>query len=152
MYDILLDGEDVTWAIRERRVESEVSPVSTYAGVREAMTTLQRKIGRRGKVVMVGRDIGTVVFPEAKLKIYLDASIEARAQRRFTELQCRGEKVLYNQILEDLRRRDGIDSNRQVAPLKPASDAKIVMTDGMDREKVLENVITLVDQIRRKHV
>jgi cytidylate kinase len=87
--DVLLDGVDVTWEVRHRNVESFVSIVSTYKGVRDAMTEQQRRIGQRGDVVMVGRDIGTVVFPDANLKIYLEASAEERARRRYDELKNR---------------------------------------------------------------
>ena len=152
MYDVLLNGEDITWEIRDREVESAVSPVSAYPGVREAMTNQQRIIGSRGKVVMVGRDIGTVVFPEAELKLYLDASLKARAQRRFSELQSRGEVCSFKQILDDMRRRDRIDSTRKIAPLKPAVDAMIIMTDGMDKVEVLNFALGLINKTRRKYV
>ncbi len=101
-YDVVLDGKDVTWDIRSREVEGNVSPVSTYAGVRKAMTAQQRRIGLKGRVVMVGRDIGTVVLPEAPLKIYLDASVEERARRRHLELTQRGEQVELEAILNNL--------------------------------------------------
>lgn len=139
-YDVLLDGQDVTWEIRTREVEGNVSPVSTYAGVRKAMTAQQRRIGLKGKVVMVGRDIGTVVLPEAPLKIYLDASVEERARRRHLELTSRGEKVEYQAILDNLRSRDQIDSTRKVAPLKVAPDAQYILTDGLSIEQVVEMI------------
>jgi CMP/dCMP kinase len=139
-YDVLLDGEDVTWGIRSREVEGNVSPVSTYAGVRTAMTAQQRRIGLKGKVVMVGRDIGTVVLPEAPLKIYLDASVEERARRRHLELTNRGEKVEFEAILNNLRSRDQIDSTRKVAPLKIAPDAKYILSDGLSIDQVVEQI------------
>jgi cytidylate kinase len=137
-YDVLADGQDVTWDIRTAEVEANVSPVSTYPGVRKALTEQQRRIGERGRIVMVGRDIGTVVLPDAELKIYLDASVEERARRRYQELLQRGEAADYGQILHSMRRRDRIDSNRTVAPLRPASDARILCSDGLDADQVLE--------------
>ncbi len=137
-YDVFVDGQDITWDIRRPDVEAQVSPVSAYAGVRKALSAQQRRIGKRGNVVMVGRDIGTVVLPEADLKIYLDASAEERARRRYTELIQRGEPANYNKILKAMRRRDQIDSNRVVAPLKPAADAHILCSDGLDADQVLE--------------
>lgn len=139
-YDVLLDGIDVTWKIRTREVDQSVSPVSVYSGVRKAMTDQQRKIGLRGKVVMVGRDIGTVVLPEAKLKIYLDASAEERANRRYKELIGRGEAAEYDNILAGIKKRDEIDSTRQIAPLKPARDAVIIDTDKLSIIEVVEKI------------
>jgi cytidylate kinase len=139
-YDVLLDGIDVTWMIRTREVDQSVSPISTYSGVRKAMTDQQRKIGLRGKVVMVGRDIGTVVLPEAKLKIYLDASAEERANRRYKELIGRGEATEYDNILAGIQKRDEIDSTRQIAPLKPARDAVIIDTDQLSIIEVVEKI------------
>lgn len=141
--DVLLNGEDVTWAIREPEVERWVSKISAYGGVRKAMTELQRQIGKRGKVVMVGRDIGTVVMPDADLKIYLDASLEERARRRYNELVQRGEAVRFEDILDGLKQRDRIDSSRDIAPLKPAEDAVILNTDGLSVEEVLSRVFEL---------
>lgn len=140
-YDVLLDGQDVTWALRSPEVEGSVSQVSTYAGVRRAMSARQREIGLRGKVVMVGRDIGTVVLPEADLKIYLDASVEERARRRWREAGERGETVgSYEDVLCAMRERDRIDSTREVAPLKAAGDAVMVDTTSMSVEQVVEHV------------
>jgi cytidylate kinase len=144
--DVLMDGQDVTWVIRQIEVEAAVSQVSAYIGVRKAMTHQQRRIGLRGKVVMVGRDIGTVVLPEAELKVYLDASVEERAHRRFNELVDRGEEITYGSLLTAMRRRDEIDSTRSVAPLKPAEDAKIINTDGLDADKVLSYVEDLIQE------
>ena len=95
------------------------------------MTEQQRRIGKRGSVVMVGRDIGTIVFPEAELKIYLDASDEERAKRRHLEVQSRGSGDSYKEILSSIQKRDTIDSSRKIAPLKPANDAVIIQTDGL---------------------
>jgi CMP/dCMP kinase len=143
-YDVLVDGQDITWEIRRPEVDGNVSPVSAYAGVRTALTAQQRRIGLRGKVVMVGRDIGTVVLPNAGLKIYLDASAEERARRRFEELRQRGEPAKYDLILRGMRKRDRIDSHRKVAPLRAAEDAHIICTDGLDADQVLERAKVLV--------
>ncbi len=141
---VLVDGQDFTWDIRRREVEKAVSPVSAYAGVREAMCIQQRRIGERGRIVMVGRDIGTVVLPDADLKIYLDASLPERARRRFLERQARGEVVEMAQVLADVRRRDEIDSTRQHAPLAAAHDAIVVDSTGLAVDQVLARVKQLV--------
>jgi CMP/dCMP kinase len=144
MVDVVLDDEDVTWAIRQPEVDANVSAVSAYPAVRSALTTQQRLVGLRGAVVMVGRDIGTVVLPEAELKIYLDASVEERARRRFDENRQRGGSTTYEEILASMRRRDQIDSTRAIAPLRPAVDAVIVNTDGLDVCAVLDRVTLLL--------
>ncbi len=146
--DILIDGVDQTWAIRTPEVESNVSEVSAYRGVRKALSEQQRRIGLRGQVVMVGRDIGTIVLPEAELKIYLVASVEERAKRRHKECLERGEAITYEQILEDMRIRDKIDSTREIAPLRPAEDAVVINSEGRDIDQVLEIAMVLV---KRKH-
>ncbi len=143
--DVLLDGRDVTWMIRSARVDANVSQVSAYPGVRQAMTVQQRRIGKRGAVVMVGRDIGTVVLPEADLKVYLDASVEERARRRYVENQQRGRGGNYEDILASMKRRDAIDSSRAVAPLKPADDAVILNTDGLGIEEVIDRLRKLAE-------
>ncbi len=141
--DVLLDGIDITWETRSPQVDGNVSPVSTYRGVRQALTVQQRRIGLHGRVVMVGRDIGTVVLPEADLKIYLDASAEERARRRTTEIIQRGGKADYEQILIGVRSRDQIDSSRAVAPLRPADDAILIDSDHLDAEQVFVRVMEL---------
>jgi CMP/dCMP kinase len=144
MYDVLLDDVDVTWEIRSTEVEANVSAVSAYPGVRKAMTRQQRRIGQRGNVIMVGRDIGTVVLPEADLKIYLDASVEERARRRNLELQLRGKDSVYDDILDAMRRRDQIDSTRVIAPLRPAEDAVKIISDGLSADEVVEKILGLI--------
>lgn len=143
-YDVYLDDVDVTWDIRKSEVNAYVSPVSTYAAVREAMTTQQRRIASENKVVMVGRDIGTVVMPNAGLKIFLDASVEVRAQRRFQELLDRGWKTTFDDVLQSLMSRDKIDSGRKIAPLKPADDAIVIKVDCMGIQQVLAKVKALI--------
>jgi cytidylate kinase len=145
-YSVLADGEDVTWQTRRPEVDRYVSPVSAYPEVRRALTKQQRRIGQRGRVVMVGRDIGTVVLPDADLKIYLDASPEVRARRRYLELKGRGEEADYEKILADMKRRDQIDSHREVAPLRAADDAVRIDTDNLDVEEVLEVIDRLVEE------
>jgi cytidylate kinase len=143
-YTVYADGTDVTWQIRRPEVDANVSPVSAYPGVRAALTAQQRRIGQQGRIVMVGRDIGTVVLPDADLKIYLDASVEERAHRRCVEVRQRGEPAKYEEILEAMRRRDKIDSERDAAPLRPADDAVIVDTEGLNIEQVLTKVESLI--------
>ena len=143
--DILADGQDVTWQIRRPEVEAHVSLVSSYQGVRQALTEQQRRIGRRGKVVMVGRDIGTVVLPDAKVKIYLDASAEERARRRYLELLARGEQASYKKILAAMRKRDRFDSTRKIAPLRPAADAITLNSDFLDADQVYEQAKKIVE-------
>ncbi len=138
-----VSGEDITWAIRAPEVEGNVSPVSAIPEVRRCLTDQMRRIGCKGKVVMVGRDIGTVVLPEAELKIFLTASVEARARRRFEETQARGEARDYDAILANLRERDQIDSSRAVAPLRPAETAITLDTTGLDLEGVVQAIEAL---------
>jgi cytidylate kinase len=141
--DVLADGIDITWEIRTPEVERNVSPVSVYRGVRQALASQQRRIGMRGKVVMVGRDIGTVVLPEADLKIYLDATAEERARRRYTEIIQRGEKADYEEILAGVRMRDEIDSTRAHSPLRAAADAVILDSDKLNADEVFVKVEAL---------
>jgi len=138
--DVLVDGIDITWEARRPVVDANVSVVSTYPGVRHALSQQQRRIGQRGRVVMVGRDIGTVVLPEADLKIYLDASAEERARRRYNEIIARGEKADFNEILLKVRERDRIDSTRAVAPLRPAQDAILIDSDKMSADEVFVRI------------
>lgn len=139
-YDVLADGEDVTWQIRKPKVDAKVSVVSAYPAVRAALTKQQRRIGLSGKVIMVGRDIGTVVLPEADLKIYLDASVEERAHRRYRQRRERGEDVDFPKIMKTLQKRDRIDSTREIAPLKAAPDAIVINTDALTIPEVVERI------------
>jgi cytidylate kinase len=141
--DVVIGDKDVTWDMRDGEVDANVSIVSAYAGVRQALSAQQRRIGMRGKIVMVGRDIGTVVLPEADLKIYLDASAEQRAKRRFDEIIARGDLANYDEILRKVIERDHIDSTREVAPLRPADDAIIIDSDKMNANQVLARVMEL---------
>jgi len=141
--DVLVEGKDITWETRAREVEAHVSVVAAYPGVRRALSAQQRRIGLRGKIVMVGRDIGTVVLPEADLKIYLDATAQQRATRRYHEILLRGGAAEYEEILAKVIERDRIDSTRDVAPLRAAEDAVTIDSDSMDADEVFEKVLAL---------
>lgn len=145
--DVLIDGEDVTWKIRLPEVDASVSLISTYPKVRRALGKQQRRIGSQGKVVMIGRDIGTVILPEAELKVYLDASVEERARRRYAELSKKDASILLEDVRHIIEERDRIDSTRSIAPLKPAQDSVLLDTDGLD---IQEAFIQLVELVQRR--
>ena len=145
-YTILADGVDITWEIRTPAVNASVSPVSAYPGVRREMVRQQRRVAQDGRVVMVGRDIGTVVLPDADLKIYLDASVEERARRRWVEERARGENSDYEAVLASMRRRDQIDSNREASPLRAAGDAVVLDTTALDVAGVMAEVMHLIEE------
>src|SRR5438309_11625168 len=130
-YTVLLDGADVTWAIRTADIDRIVSQVARVPAVRAAMVEQQRALALRGRIVMVGRDIGTVVLPDAERKIFLTASAAERARRREEELAARGQARPRQELLAEILRRDELDSRRPVAPLRAASDALVVETDGL---------------------
>jgi cytidylate kinase len=152
-YTVYADGEDVTWDLRRPETNQHVSPVSAYAGVRRALVAQQRRIGQQGAIVMVGRDIGTVVLPEADLKVYLDAHVAERARRRYREVVARrtgqapdeidAQDAEYAQIHETLAYRDRIDSSREVAPLRAAEDAAVIDTSELSVEQVVARVLAL---------
>ena len=142
---ILVDGEDVTIYLRQPEVEAAVSLVSRVAGVREALVKVQRELAGRNAVVMAGRDIGTVVLPRADLKVYLDASVEERARRRYAELSALGMDLNEEEVLHDLSRRDRIDSERSVSPLRPAEGAIVIDTDGLTLEEVVQRLAELIE-------
>lgn len=144
--DVIVENKDITWDIRKPEVDANVSAVSSYVGVRNALTQQQRRIGLRGRVVMVGRDIGTVVLPDADLKIYLDASAEVRARRRYDEIINRGGSADYAEILAKVIERDRLDSTRAVAPLRPAEDAIILDSDHLDADEVFSRALDLCRQ------
>jgi cytidylate kinase len=143
-YTVLLDGDDVTWAIREADIDRTVSQVARVPAVRDAMVKQQRDLAKRGRLVMVGRDIGTVVLPKADRKIYLTASAAERAKRREEELASRGEVRPRQELLQEILRRDKLDSERAVAPLKAADDAVIVQTDGLSVGQALDKVLGII--------
>lgn len=142
---VLVDGQDVTWALREESVEKAVSPVSKYRGVRHALTEQQQRIAEPGRIVMVGRDIGTVVLPKAELKIYLKALLKVRARRRYLELKARGRSVTYKAALQSVRDRDLIDSQRSEAPLRPADDAIVIDSTRLNAEQTLGMVLAIIE-------
>lgn len=141
--DVIIGDRDVTWDIRSAAVDNHVSMVAAFPGVRNILSKKQREIGLQGDVVMMGRDIGTVILPEADLKIFLEASLEERANRRYRERVARGEKVDYESILSVMRERDQIDSNRDVAPLVAAADAIVIDTDGLSIDEVFNKILAL---------
>jgi cytidylate kinase len=142
---IFVDGEDITDRLRQPEVEAAVSLVSRVPGVRSALVKTQRDLAGRNSVVMAGRDIGTVVLPDAELKVYLDASPEERARRRFAELKTLGLATSEDEVLRDLRRRDRIDSERSVSPLRAADDAVRIDTDGLTLDEVIARLEELVE-------
>ena len=138
---VLVDGEDATDPIRRPEMSEASSVVSAYPAVREAMVALQRRMGEAADVVMEGRDIGTVVFPNAQVKVYLDASLDERAGRRFRELQERGELVTYDEIRRSLEERDHRDSTRAHSPLRIAPGAMVVNSTGRYVADVVEEIV-----------
>lgn len=142
-----LNGENVEDEIRQLEVSENVSPISTLAEVRHEMVRQQRENGKNKGIVMDGRDIGTVVFPDAELKIFMTASAEIRAQRRFDELTAKGEKVNFKEILANVEGRDKIDSTRATSPLKKADDALVLDNSNLSREQQLEWTINKVKEI-----
>lgn len=141
---VLIDGEDVSHCLGHPRVEENVSVVSKLPGVRHRMVSEQRRVAAEGKLIMAGRDIGTVVLPWADLKIFLTASVEERARRRFTELKARDAEPEYAQVLAELRRRDTMDMHRTVSPLKAADDAVTIDTESLALDQVVERIYALV--------
>lgn len=144
-YDVIVDGQDVTWELKEDAVRDNVSLISTYQRVRKAMTDKQREIGEQGKIVMVGRDIGTVVLPDAAFKFFLIASVGERAKRRYLETQASGKPATLNEIQKSLEERDKIDSSRKLAPLKPAEDAVIIDTNNKTISQVVDEILNHIE-------
>lgn len=141
---ILLDGQDVTMEIRTPEIGKGASIVGAYQKVRERMVALQQAMARECSVIMDGRDIGTVVLPDAEVKIYLDAAVEERAKRRMGELAEKGEKADFEEIKKMIIQRDANDMNRAHSPLKKAEDAIVLDTTGMDIEQVLQAILDIV--------
>ncbi len=137
---IVVNGRDITGELRLPDVDRSVSFVSRIAGVRAAMVQKQRTLAREGRLIMLGRDIGSVVLTDAPLKVYLDASAEVRAHRRHLELAEAGIERPESEILTELQARDEMDSQRHVSPLRPADDAIIIDTDALALEEVIERV------------
>ena len=136
-YTVIVDGQDVTWELRQPEVERHVSRVAGHPTVREIMRARQRAIGLRGQVVMVGRDIGNIVMPDAPLKIYLEATLEERARRRAAELRARGQNVSAADVQADVARRDALDQHVMAA----APDAVLIHSDGRSPAEVVESIL-----------
>jgi len=142
---VFVNNKEVTEEIRTPEINKIVSKVAALVPVREKLTYLQRKMGEKGNVLMDGRDIGTFVFPNADVKIFLTASVEERARRRFEELKAKGFEVNLKDIEKDIALRDKLDSEREMAPLKKAEDAVLLDTTGMSIEEVVEKIISLCE-------
>ncbi len=142
---VLLNGENVNAYLRQEEVGNMASASSVHAKVREKMTELQRKLAAEQDVVMDGRDIGTVVLPNADLKIFLTASVEERAKRRFDELKAKGENPDLSAIEKDIAERDHRDMTREVAPLKQAEDAVLVDTTSMTIQEVADKIMSYIE-------
>jgi len=146
---VICQGEDVTEKIREPEIGWMASVVSMRRPVRQAMVRLQRKIGGKGKVVAEGRDTGTVVFPRAKFKFFLDAELEERARRRHRELAAKGISVEMERIEKEIGERDEQDSRRELAPLQPAADARHIDSTGISAEEVVERILAVIEKTPR---
>lgn len=142
---VIVNGEDVSEKIRTEEVGMAASKVSMHPEVREALLGIQRDFGEKGNLVAEGRDMGTVVFPNAEVKVFLTASPEVRAQRRYLELKEKGINTTLEEVLKSVIERDRQDSTRSVAPLKPASDAVIIDTSNMSIEEVVNSIMRLVE-------
>ena len=146
MQHMLMNGMDVTEDIRTQDIAQKASLISAHAIVRDLLLDMQRSVARKHNVIMDGRDIGTVVLPKANVKIFLTASPEERARRRTAELQAKGQKAVYETVLQEIRQRDYQDTHRAVAPLKKAGDAVEVDTTGMDVEAVVAAIRKIVEE------
>ena len=146
---VFLNGKDVTLKIRSKEVNEFVSPVSTIKIVREHLANLQREMAKTIDVIMEGRDIGTNVFPNADVKIYLDATPEERAQRRFKQNKENGIDIPFDEILKNVKERDYIDSHREIAPLKKAPEAIYIDSTGMTIDEEADEVIKIIEEKRK---
>lgn len=143
---VFIDGNEVTGNLTLPEVEAAVSQVAMVEEVRSALVAQQRTLAKEGKIVMAGRDIGTVVLPDAIIKVFLTASAEERARRRYQELRQQGLAPGYQQVLSELQRRDMLDSERKVSPLHPAPDAHLITTDGRSPEEVVEEIVRIIEE------
>ena len=141
---MIMNGMDVTADIRTQDISQKASLISAHAIVRDMLLDMQRDVAKKHNVIMDGRDIGTVVLPRAQVKIFLTASAEVRAQRRFQELQAKGKKDTFDQVLKELQKRDYQDSHREIAPLKQAKDAVVVDTSALDIDGVVDAIRNIV--------
>ena len=146
--DVLLNGINVEAEIRQIQVSDNVSPVAAIKEVRKKLVELQQQMGNEKGVVMDGRDIGTVVFPNAELKIFMTANNEIRAQRRFDELRSKGENPTLEQVKENLEKRDFIDTNRKEDPLRQANDARVLDNSNVSREEQLSLAMSWIQEVK----
>lgn len=144
---LLLNGRDVSREIRESQVSEIVSSVAAIGAVREKLVELQRAMGMNGGIVMDGRDIGTVVFPQAELKLFITAALEIRSERRFLEMQKNNAQTTLQEVRDNLSLRDAFDTQRAISPLKQAADAVVIDTGNIGREEQLQQALTLVESI-----
>lgn len=143
-YSVWIDGEDVSDLLRSAQVEKHVSTVAAVPAVRHELMHVQRRAANKGRIIMAGRDIGTVVLPDADIKFYIDASIEERARRRYNQKMTTGETVSIADIEANLRQRDDIDTHRAVSPLRQADDAVYILTDDMGIEAVVDAMMRYI--------
>ena len=143
---VILNGEDVSTAIRQNEVSMAASVTSAYKQVRAFLMDTQRNVARTTSVIMDGRDIGTVVLPDAQVKIFLSADSRVRAQRRFLELQAKGDNTPFEEVLADIEKRDWQDINRKEAPLRQADDAILLDTSNLNLEQAIQAVLDLIDE------
>ena len=146
---VLLNGEDVESEIRSLKVSNLVSPVAALSAVRRAMVEQQRRMGSQGGVVLDGRDIGTVVFPDADLKLFVTADLDTRVQRRLDELRAAGREVAREQVAANLEERDYIDSHREDSPLRQADDAILLDNSQLTLEELIDKGVELVERVRK---
>lgn len=144
---LLVDAIDITDHLRDPAIDHGVSLVARVPDVRSAMVLQQQTIARHGPIVMVGRDIGTVVLPATPVKVFLSASVEVRAQRRYKELHGLGQSPEYRRLVDDITRRDKIDSERSDSPMRPADDALMIETDTLGVEEVTARIVSLVENL-----
>lgn len=147
---VTVDGRDVSEEIRTPLISNNVSTVAKLQGVRECMVQLQRRVGEKGGVVLEGRDIGTVVFPDAEVKLYIEADLEERARRRQQDMKENGVELALEKIKQDLRRRDDVDQTRKVSPLKPAIDAHIINSTSLSIEGKTELAFKIIQEALKK--
>lgn len=145
-FHIFLDGKDVSHEIKTPEISMLASYISLKPFVREILSDIQRRIGERGNIILEGRDIGTVVFPDADIKFYLDASPEIRASRRYREMVQMGRHIDWQEVFEDLIRRDASDTKRDISPLEPAEDAIIIESGHMTIEEVIDRMLSVINK------
>jgi cytidylate kinase len=144
--ETFLNGVNIEKEIRTLEISKQVSPISTIEEVRTKLVTLQQQIGLNGAVIMDGRDIGTVVFPNADIKLFMTANMDIRAERRHKELESKGQNVNFDEVRENLNRRDYIDMNRDISPLRQADDAIVIDNTNLTRDEQLELALQIINQ------